>query len=102
MYNEHGRAFPDIAAQGENIVIAYRDEFILVDGTSASAPIFASIVALINDRRMAKGGKPLGFLNPLIYSRPDIWNDITTGNFVTSSQYLLPVLRNLLVSEKEY
>lgn len=84
-YNRNGRAFPDIAAQGEKIAIAYRGQPILVDGTSASAPIVASIVALVNDRLIAKGKNRLGFLNPLIYQNPNMWNDITTGKFVISS-----------------
>lgn len=79
-YNRNGRAFPDIAAQGEKIAIAYRGQPILVDGTSASAPIVASIVALVNDRLIAKGKNRLGFLNPLIYQNPNMWNDITTGS----------------------
>ncbi|KAF9922326.1 hypothetical protein FBU30_007591 [Linnemannia zychae] len=79
-YNPNGRAYPDISAQGQKITIAHRGGYILVDGTSASAPIFASIVALINDRRISKGQSRLGFLNLFIYSRPDIWNDISTGS----------------------
>ncbi|UTI63662.1 S53 family peptidase [Paraconexibacter antarcticus] len=38
-------------------------------GTSSSSPQVAGLVALGNQRQAAKpGGKPLGFLNPLIYS----------------------------------
>jgi tripeptidyl-peptidase-1 len=90
-FNASGRAFPDVSAQGEKLLIAYRGQTISVDGTSASAPIFASIVALINDRVITKGRTPLGFLNPLIYSNPVIWNDIMTGNFAISSQHILMV-----------
>ncbi|KAG0013782.1 hypothetical protein BGZ81_000837 [Podila clonocystis] len=79
-FNRGGRAYPDVAAIGNNVVIAYHGHGVRVYGTSASAPIFASIVALINDRRIAKSRGVLGFLNPLIYSRPHIWKDITTGN----------------------
>ncbi|KAK5809650.1 family S53 protease [Linnemannia elongata] len=79
-YNANGRAFPDVAAQGVNIAIAHNGQAISVDGTSASAPIFASVVALINDRLLAKGRKPLGFLNPFIYQKQGIFNDITTGS----------------------
>ncbi|KAF9371354.1 hypothetical protein CPB97_002019, partial [Podila verticillata] len=79
-FNRTGRAYPDISAQGENIVIAYRGQLAMVEGTSASAPIVASVVALLNDRLIAKGSHPLGFLNPLIYSKPGIWTDITQGN----------------------
>jgi tripeptidyl-peptidase-1 len=40
----------------------------VVDGTSASAPIFAAIVALLNDALLAQGKPTLGFLNPWLYS----------------------------------
>lgn len=37
----------------------------LVEGTSASAPVFAAVVSRLNQAQFAKTGKPLGFLNPL-------------------------------------
>ena len=50
------------------------------NGTSASSPIFACVVALLNDARMATGMSPLGFLNPWIYSEGfKRLNDITRG-----------------------
>lgn len=80
LFNTSGRAFPDISAQGENIAIVHSGERILVEGTSASAPAVASLIALLNDRVLPKFGRPLGFLNPLIYTYPGLWNDITQGN----------------------
>ncbi|KAF9373094.1 hypothetical protein CPB97_000811 [Podila verticillata] len=79
-YNRTSRAFPDISAQGEHIAIAYKGQTTLVDGTSASAPIVAAIIALLNDQTLFKYGKPLGFLNPFIYKNPGIWNDVTQGS----------------------
>jgi tripeptidyl-peptidase I len=53
----------------------------LLGGTSASAPTFAGLVALLNDARISAGRPPLGFLNPLIYQVGDkAFNDITAGN----------------------
>lgn len=53
----------------------------LVSGTPASGSVFASIIALINDRLAAAGKAPLGFLNPLLYSNAAcLFNDITTGS----------------------
>lgn len=49
-------------------------------GTSASAPTFSGVIALVNDARVASGKSPLGFLNPFIYANPDIFNDVTEGN----------------------
>ncbi|EJD51338.1 family S53 protease [Auricularia subglabra TFB-10046 SS5] len=80
LFNASGRAFPDVAAMGDNVLIAWQGIEGLVAGTSASTPIFASIVALINDRLAAKGKPPLGFLNPFLYANPHAFTDIHTGN----------------------
>lgn len=37
-------------------------------GTSLSAPIWASIITLVNEERIAIGKKPVGFLNPTLVS----------------------------------
>ncbi|KAJ6498221.1 family S53 protease [Mycena vulgaris] len=74
LYNASGRGLPDIAAQAEN--------FWLVGGTSCASPIFASMIALINDRLVAAGKPVLGFLNPFLYSPAGraAFTDLTTGN----------------------
>lgn len=41
-------------------------EFGLIYGTSASAPVFGSIITLINDARLAIGKRPVGFINPIV------------------------------------
>ncbi|KAJ6784142.1 hypothetical protein PWT90_04172 [Aphanocladium album] len=85
LYNAGGRAYPDVAAMGYRIVTIWNGKPKVVDGTSASAPIFAGVVALLNDARMAQGKPPLGFLNPWIYSVGleggfvDVVNGRTTG-----------------------
>ena len=53
--------------------------FGLSGGTSASSPIFASIVNRIVEDRMRKGKAPLGFMNPALYGFPSMLNDITNG-----------------------
>jgi len=76
-----GRAYPDVSSQGENIVIAYRGKGALVAGTSASSPIFASVISLLNDELISNGKPPLGFLNPFLYSvGAKALNDITSGS----------------------
>lgn len=49
-------------------------------GTSASSPIFASLINLINGERIAAGKKPIGFLNQILYNNPGMFNDITVGS----------------------
>ena len=81
LFNRSGRAFPDIAAQGEDVEIVFQQQVGLVAGTSCSSPIFASIIALINDRLAAQGATSLGFLNPFLYGpAASTFTDITTGS----------------------
>ncbi|KAF8321037.1 tripeptidyl peptidase A [Cantharellus anzutake] len=81
LFNKSGRAYPDVAAQGYRYFIVYQGKVIRVSGTSASTPTFAAIIALLNDALLSKGRRPLGFLNPWIYSlKPGVLNDITTGS----------------------
>ncbi|KAJ7258798.1 subtilisin-like protein [Mycena haematopus] len=82
-FNNSGkvRAFPDLSANGANFVIGIDGEFELVFGTSASAPTTASMFTMINDARIALNKKPVGFINPAIYSLAfkNAFNDITVG-----------------------
>ena len=75
-----GRAYPDISAFGQNVLVWANGESIPVSGTSCSAPIFAGVIALINHELMSKGQPPLGFLNPWLYSNPSMFTDITEGS----------------------
>ncbi|KAJ7199962.1 peptidase S8/S53 domain-containing protein, partial [Mycena pura] len=77
-----GRAYPDVSANGWPLVIAQGGEFVLSGGTSASAPIFASIIAAVNDARIAVGKGPVGFINPALYSPAfrGAFNDVTVGS----------------------
>ncbi len=38
----------------------------LIDGTSASAPIFAAILTRINEERLKAGKSTVGFVNPVL------------------------------------
>lgn len=82
VYNDSGnaRGFPDVAAIGLKVATVFNGSTYGVGGTSASAPIFAGIVTLLNEARIAAGKGPVGFLNPTFYSNPDAFNDITIGN----------------------
>ncbi|KAJ5852611.1 uncharacterized protein N7529_011996 [Penicillium soppii] len=84
LFNPKGRAFPDVAAQGQNYAIYTHGSLTSVDGTSASAPAFAAIIALLNDARLKTNQSPMGFLNPWLYSAgrdglTDIVNGGSTG-----------------------
>jgi tripeptidyl-peptidase I len=73
------RGYPDISANGANYVIAVDGNYTLVYGTSASAPSFGSIITLINEQRLTKGKKAVGFLNQVLYNHPEMMRDVTKG-----------------------
>ncbi|EJF56983.1 subtilisin-like protein, partial [Dichomitus squalens LYAD-421 SS1] len=79
-YNPVGRGFPDVSAKADDYRVQ-ETSIASIYGTSASTPVFASIIALINDRLSVKGKPPLGFLNPWLYSTgKSAFTDITKGN----------------------
>ncbi|PNY27653.1 Tripeptidyl-peptidase SED2 [Tolypocladium capitatum] len=79
-YNHTGRGVPDVAAQGKAYIVVSHGKVAFADGTSASTPMFASIIALLNDLRFQKGKPSMGFLNPWLYSiGHNGFTDITAG-----------------------
>ncbi|PIL32625.1 hypothetical protein GSI_05329 [Ganoderma sinense ZZ0214-1] len=94
-FNITGRVFPDVATQGRDIAIVAAGQSTQVFGTSASSPMFASVVALVNDQLLNAGRPTLGFLNPLLYSRAaaaGVFNDITVGSNVGCGTAGFPAL----------
>ncbi|RPD75551.1 subtilisin-like protein [Lentinus tigrinus ALCF2SS1-7] len=80
-YNAAGRAYPDVSAHGVDYLYNLGGDFAYAYGTSTSTPAFASLVALLNDRLLNVGKAPLGFLNPLLYSRgAGAFTDVTSGS----------------------
>lgn len=50
-------------------------------GTSASAPVVAGLISMLNEERMSKGLPALGFVNPRIYGMPmTAFVDVVDGN----------------------
>lgn len=73
------RGVPDVAgdaspASGYDVVVDAQAT--IVGGTSAVAPLWAGLIARLN----ASLGKPLGYLNPILYQHPGVLNDITQGD----------------------
>ena len=87
------RNIPDVAMVANNIWIYDKNGVTESGGgTSAAAPLWAGLTALVNQQAAAKAQPPVGFLNPTLYtmcnggSYNSIFHDITTGNnFNTSS-----------------
>lgn len=83
LFNPFGRGFPDVSAQGVHFPVIDKGTLLTLYGTSCSTPVFAGVIALLNDARL-RAGKPLmGFLNPWLYGAGCTGlNDITAGNSV--------------------
>ncbi|KAI8291244.1 hypothetical protein K4K60_002536 [Colletotrichum sp. SAR11_57] len=79
-FNPRGRGFPDVSAVANDVVAYSNGKLWRVAGTSASAPVFASMVALINNARQAVGKSPVGFINPFLYGvGKKALRDVKTG-----------------------
>lgn len=84
--SQTGRGVPDVAGvadpdTGYNILVDGTQE--VVGGTSAVAPLWAGLVALLNQQL----GKRVGYLNPALYAlnETQAFHDITKGNNGTYS-----------------
>jgi kumamolisin len=77
-----GRGVPDVAGDADPVTgyeVRVDGESFVIGGTSAVAPLWAGLVALLNQ----KLGHPVGFLNPMLYGSlagKGVTHDITTGN----------------------
>ena len=79
-----GRGVPDVAGDasptsGYNVLVDGSQE--VVGGTSAVAPLWAGLIALINQQT----GKTAGLVNPALYATPSAFHDITEGDNGTYS-----------------
>jgi tripeptidyl-peptidase I len=72
------RLYLDVNADGVNYIVAVNGQSSLAFGASASCPTFASLVNMINARRL--NAKKSGFLNPTPYANPLVLNDVTIGS----------------------
>ncbi|KAH7311332.1 tripeptidyl-peptidase 1 precursor [Stachybotrys elegans] len=80
LYNKHGRGYPDISAQGFYFSYFWNGTEGVISGTSASTPLTAGIISLVNDALLASGKPALGFLNPWLYAKGHKgFTDITIG-----------------------
>ena len=57
-FNSTGRAYPDVALAGHAYQMVLDGRIALVDGTSASTPVFAGMVANVVAERKVRGGCP--------------------------------------------
>jgi kumamolisin len=94
-YSTGMRQVPDVSAAADPLT-GYKiydstsgcsgtDCWTAVGGTSAAAPLWASLVVLANQQAKASGKKPMGFINPALYAmgsdqaKTSPFHDITLG-----------------------
>ncbi|KAM5354162.1 hypothetical protein ACJ41O_000812 [Fusarium nematophilum] len=80
-YNASYRAVPDISAVSTNFITRIGGRPQALRGTSASTPVVAAMIALINDARVRRGKDVLGWLNEVLYSKEvkAVMQDVTGG-----------------------
>ncbi|KAH8168654.1 pro-kumamolisin, activation domain-containing protein [Sarocladium implicatum] len=81
LYDCTMRAIPDISAVGTRFRVLVARQVGLLDGTSASTPVMASMIALVNQERFKQGKRSLGWLNKVLYSEEmqGALMDVTNG-----------------------
>ncbi|KAI1352315.1 subtilisin-like protein [Xylaria sp. FL0043] len=80
VYNRLGRAYPDVGAVGDRQLVLGGGQWYLVGGTSLSAPVWGAVLTLVNEERLKAGKSTLGFVNPILYAHPEVFNDVTQGS----------------------
>ncbi len=84
-YKKSGRGVPDVASVGDprtGYMILVNGKYVVGAGTSAAAPLWAGLIARINE----KLGHAAGFVNPLLYQsssdfeKEGAFHAITSGN----------------------
>jgi hypothetical protein len=92
------RNLPDVALVADNVDVVWGNDYLgmsfdfTVSGTSLGTPLWAGLMALVNQQAAANGQPPIGFANPALYAigkstnYQSCFHDITNGNnFTTAS-----------------
>ena len=74
-----GRGVPDVSGDGDpasGYLVRVDGQEFPIGGTSAVAPLWAGLIALVNQ----KLGSRAGFINPLLYANPSALRDVIVGD----------------------
>jgi kumamolisin len=77
--NAKGRGLPDVSAIADRSVgyrIRCHGAWVVEGGTSAVAPLWAGLIALVNEGK----GRTIGFANPALYGAAQAFNDVILGD----------------------
>ena len=73
---KEGRGIPDVSGNAINYKVLQHGESKYAKGTSLVAPLWAGLIARLNQAK----GQRIGFLNPILYNHPEVCTDITIGH----------------------
>jgi len=82
LLGQAGRGIPDVAANADpetGYILRFDGQTTVIGGTSMTAPLWAGLIALLNQGL----GRRLGYMNPVLYASvgpSGAFNDITQGN----------------------
>jgi len=74
-----GRGIPDVSAIADALTgyrIFLSGQEVVAEGTSAATPLWAALIARINESK----GRSVGFFLPRAYAAPAAFNDVATGD----------------------
>jgi kumamolisin len=74
-----GRGVPDVCGNADpetGYAVVVDGNSTVIGGTSAVAPLWAGLIALLNER----AGKRAGFINATLYANPHALRDVTSGS----------------------
>jgi kumamolisin len=77
------RGVPDVAGNADpqtGYAVRVDGQDTVIGGTSAVAPLWAALIARINELRAKQSLPAVGFLNPILYANEGALNDIENGN----------------------
>eukprot|EP00010_Vexillifera_abyssalis_P007311 CAMPEP_0201546080 /NCGR_PEP_ID=MMETSP0173_2-20130828/2468_1 /ASSEMBLY_ACC=CAM_ASM_000268 /TAXON_ID=218659 /ORGANISM="Vexillifera sp., Strain DIVA3 564/2" /LENGTH=679 /DNA_ID=CAMNT_0047954667 /DNA_START=176 /DNA_END=2215 /DNA_ORIENTATION=- len=82
-FNISGRAVPDVVGCGSNLIVPIKGQTTVAAGTSASTPIWAGMLSLINSVLAEKNLPSLGHVNPMLYHiqqiAPEAFQSVSWG-----------------------
>ena len=73
------RSVPDVAGDADPVTgydVRVDGSDTVIGGTSAVAPLWAGLIACINQLK----GHTVGYINPVIYRHPEVFNDVQHGS----------------------
>jgi kumamolisin len=71
-----GRGVPDVCGHAASSKMLFFGQEVAAAGTSMVAPLWAGLVALLNENL----GKRVGLLHPQLYRNPEVLRDVTSGS----------------------